>query len=124
WQMGYFSDTTGWPRVGCFFGDRLWLGNVASYPHLVTASFVGGYENFATTDEDGVVADDNAIVFPLNAPKVSPIAWIKPYDKGVLIGTRYGPWAVMPADNQTAISAKTPNARAGGNRGAHVTEPA
>lgn len=123
WRLGYFSDTTGWPRVGCFQGDRLWLGNVTDFPDLVVASRVGGYENFAQTDEDGTVADDSAIVFPLNAPQVSPITWMTPYNKGILLGTRYGPWSIMPADNQTAISAKTPNAMPSTNRGAAMAEP-
>lgn len=123
WRLGYFSDTTGWPRVGCFQGDRLWLGNVKDYPDLVTGSFVGGYENFAQTDEDGTVADDNAVIFPLNAPIVSPITWVRPYNRGLLIGTRYGPWSIMPAESQTAITAKAVNASPGPTRGSAMAEP-
>lgn len=39
--FGYWSETTGWPMVGDFFEDRLWLAGSIEAPDLICGSVTG-----------------------------------------------------------------------------------
>jgi hypothetical protein len=120
-KLSYWSDTTGWPLCGTFFQDRLWYGGAKQYPNLLCGSAIGDYDNFASTDFVGAVLDDNAFVGQLNARKVPSIAWISADQRGLLIGTSSGEWA-LTGDTNGVITAKTALARNATARGCAAAE--
>lgn len=87
WRMGLWSDTTGWPSTGDFYGDRMWLGPSTSQPNVLCGSVVGLYENFTHVEEDGVVLDDGAIVHYIKSRQLSRIKWIVANERGLIVGT-------------------------------------
>lgn len=104
WRLGIFSETTGFPRTITFFEDRLFLAGANDNPQRVDGSRSGDILNFAPTETDGTVSDDNAIGVVLNADKVNNIAWIADDEKGLMIGTVGGEWVMTPSSNGEALT--------------------
>lgn len=122
WRLGYWSDTTGWPIVGDFFEDRLWLMSPEGFPDQFAASVTGDYETMSQTDTFGAVLDDSAIVGRLNSRKLSRIQWISSDERGLLLGTGSEEY-VMAAPNKEAITARNIKARPTTRRGSAAVEP-
>lgn len=59
WQLGAFSDTTGYPRSISWFQGRLFLAGTAANPNAAWYSRSGLPENFAPSDFDGTVVDSH-----------------------------------------------------------------
>lgn len=104
WRMGLWSDTTGFPTCATFHEDRLFFAGAATSPQRIDGSKTGLYSNFAPTDTAGVVADDNAVSFTLNADDVNAVKWLATNEKGLLVGTTRGEWQVKPSALNEAIT--------------------
>jgi hypothetical protein len=106
WQLGLYSDTTGWPTAGVYNEGRLWLTNslignrldsgtsnnvdvVTNVTPISPAIF-----NFSPTGSDGTVADDNGISAIANATDVNAIFWLASNEQGLVLGTQAGEWLV------------------------------
>lgn len=123
WQMAYWSDTTGWPIVGVFMDDRLWMGGASSYPDMVAGSRVGSYEDFEQRTQTNEVLDDSAVVFRLNARKRSRIKWMETDERALVIGTGSAEWAIQPQNADQALTARNAKARRSTNRGSVFADP-
>ena len=123
WRIGYFSDTTGWPRFGYFSDDRLYVGGAAEYPNVVAGSFVGIHNSFSQTDADGTVNDDNAVVLSLRSSELASVQWISEDDRGVLLGSTAGPFPVKAASDSGTITARDAKTKASNSRGAADIAP-
>jgi hypothetical protein len=104
WRMGLWSDTTGYPTCATFHEDRLFFAGSATSPQRIDGSKTGLYSNFAPTSTAGVVADDNAVSFTLNADDVNAVKWLATNEKGLLVGTTRGEWQVKPSALNEAIT--------------------
>ncbi len=89
WQLGYWSDTTGFPETVSFFEQRLVFGGSTSYPQTIWASQSGLYENF---DVDDSSASD-AFIYTIAANKVNTIRWLAPA-RDLIVGTAGGEFKV------------------------------
>lgn len=100
WQLGRYSNTTGWPSVGTFTDGRLWLFGTnifdASCSNGITVDSTGTTINFAPTDQFGNVLDSSGISEKLNLPEANPILWAVPDQQGVLIGTKAREVLIFP----------------------------
>lgn len=123
WRMGYYSDTTGWPLVGVFFADRLFVGGSTATPDLISGSRVGAYEDFQQTTPFDEVLDDSAIAFRLTARKLSGIKWMASDQRGLLIGTGSQEWTVQPSDSNQPLTGRNIKARNTTSRGSANLEP-
>lgn len=98
WSLGSWSDTTGWPRTGCFHQGRIWFGGTTSQPQGVWSSMSGNYDDFSptdvgsTTNPGGLVEDDHAITRTIDANQVHNIYHLHSHAKGLLIMTDGGEW--------------------------------
>jgi hypothetical protein len=54
----------------------------------------GAYEVFSPSTTASVVADDNAVSYPLDSGDVNNVLWMKDDEKGLLVGTKGGEWLV------------------------------
>lgn len=121
WRLGYWSDTTGWPTVGLFFDDRLWLAGSADAPDLVAWTATGAYKTsqltMSPTDPDGTVAADNGGSVRLNSAKLGAVQWMETDEKGLMLGTLNGEWVISQITSQSALSTTNLRARNTTRRG-------
>lgn len=121
WRLGYWSDTTGWPTVGLFFDDRLWLAGSNDAPDLVAWTSTGGYKasqlTMSPTDPDGTVVADNGGSIRLTSAKLGAARWMETDDRGLMIGTVNGEWVLSQVTNQTPLSTTNIKARNPTRRG-------
>ena len=98
WRLGVWSDTTGYPGSVTFHQNRLCFAGNTDFPQRVDMSRTGDFENFAPTEVDATVVDDNAVTNNLSADTVNAIRWVTDDEKGLLIGTVGGEWILRPSD--------------------------
>lgn len=104
WRLGLYSDTTGYPACGTFYGDRLYRGGVPEVPERLDGSKTGDYDNMAQSATDGTVTADNAVSRRLNADDVQAIRWMFGTSNGIAVGTFEGEWLVTPSTLNEAIT--------------------
>lgn len=92
WQLGSFSDTTGWPTCGTYHEGRLWTSGVAV--NRFDASMSNLYGTFSPTGDDGTVSDGNAIVYTVKANQTNPTLWLATDEQGLLFGTLTSEWKI------------------------------
>lgn len=99
WALGAWSDTTGHPKVGVFFQDRLVAAGTATQPQTIWMSQTDDFENFAPDSDDGAtppvwggtVEDDDAITRTISSDEVNAVAWLASLKK-LVVGTSGGEW--------------------------------
>ena len=124
WRLGVWSDTTGFPRAGTFYEDRLFLAGAAVYPQRLDGSRTGIYTNFSPTANDGTVAADHAVSFALNADDVNAIKWLASSEKGMLAGTGSSEWQVKASSLNEAITPTNISAKPSTRHGSSDAAPA
>lgn len=111
WRLGVWSDTTGYPGTVAFHEDRLFFAGNTNTPQRLDGSRTGDYENFAPSDTSSTVTSSHAVSFSLNANDVNLIRWMTSDEKGMLVGTVGGEWAVSPSTQTEALSPTNINAK-------------
>jgi len=71
WAYGAWSDRTGYPGVGTFYEQRLFVASTNSQPQTVWGSYIGEFENFTTGDKD-----DEALDYTIYSEQVNAIRWM------------------------------------------------
>jgi hypothetical protein len=94
WRLGLYSQGGGYPSCVTFFEGRLFFGGCPIAPTRVDGSMSQNYETFSTVAYPSVVADDNAVAYPLDSGDVNNVLWMKDDEKGLLVGTKGGEWMV------------------------------
>ena len=87
-RVGVWSDTTGWPTCGCYYGGRFWFGGAVR--NRVDSSQPDTPFIMAPTLPDGTVTDASAISYTFNNNSVDQIFWMEPQPEGIMIGTQKG----------------------------------
>lgn len=100
-QLGVYSNTTGWPTCGVYYQGRVWFAG--AIPNRIDASSSNGlyvdtngqpYINFSPTGPAGTVADSNGISYVFNCEDVNPIFWVVANSTGIVCGTQAGEWVI------------------------------
>jgi hypothetical protein len=107
WRLGVWSATTGYPAAVTFHQNRLVFGGATDNPQRVDFSRTGDFENFAPTEPDATVVDDNGVTNTLSADTVNAIRWLADDEKGLLVGTVGGEWVVRPSENGAVLTPST-----------------
>lgn len=123
WRLGLWSDTTGHPRSGTFYDDRLFSSGGTVYPQRVDGSNTSDYENMRPTDIDGTVPDSRAVAFTLNANKVNAIQWLIDDEQGLLVGTTGGVWTIRASSLNEAITPSNVSGKRSSPRGVSSAAP-
>lgn len=87
-RVGAWSDTTGWPTTGCYYGGRFWFGGAVR--NRVDSSQPDTPFIMSPTLPDGTVTDSSAISYTFNNNSVDQIFWMEPQPEGIMIGTQKG----------------------------------
>jgi hypothetical protein len=94
WRLGLYSQGGGYPSCVTFYEGRLFWGGCPLTPTRVDGSMSSNYETFSPSSTAAVVADDNAVAYPLDSGDVNNVLWMKDDEKGLLVGTKGGEWVV------------------------------
>lgn len=100
WRLGSWSGTTGYPRCGAFYEQRLASGNTTEQPQTFWLSQTGDFENQSPDSPNaadgttfaGTVEDDDALDYTISADDVQSILWMSPGEDTLVIGTASGEW--------------------------------
>lgn len=111
WRLGLFSDTLGWPTCGAYHEGRLWLSGVAGNRADGSVSGESNRFNFAPTQIDGTVADNNAVTIEFKAKEVNDVFWMSSTDTGLIAGTQAGPWRMSASNLDDPITPTSRQAR-------------
>lgn len=103
WQLGAWSATTGYPAVVTFHEQRLCFARTATEPQTVWMSVSGDYENFAPTQLDATVLDDDAVTYTLVSNEVNPINWMIS-GPVLVIGSASAEWQVKASSINEALT--------------------
>jgi len=89
WQLGTWSDSTGWPQTVSFFEQRLIFGGSTTYPQTIWASESGNYEGFDVGDASA----GDAFIYTIASNRVNLIRWLAPI-RDLMVGTAGGEFRV------------------------------
>lgn len=84
WQMGAFSDYSGWPKTGAIYEDRLTHASTEADPLGLWMSRSADYDDFSVSDP--LVADD-AVSLRLTGGGLDEISWLSEGSEDVVAGT-------------------------------------
>lgn len=99
WALGAWSDTTGWPRTGRFYEDRLALAGWPQDPIGLALSVSSDYDNFRTSSPN---LDDDAIKIRMTGGRLDVTQWLA--DTGALMaGTGGGLRSIGGRDANTVL---------------------
>lgn len=73
WQLGAWSDETGWPSCIAFYEGRLCFASTAREPQTVWMSKVDDFTDFGTSDP---IEDTDAINAGISSEEINTIQWI------------------------------------------------
>jgi len=102
WKIGSWSGTTGYPKVGTFYEQRLYAAATTDFPQTFWASQTGDFQNMKPDDDADTVAADDALEFTLSADDVNEIRWMSAGEADLAIGTSGGEW--VPSASGAAIT--------------------
>jgi len=117
WQLGTFSDTTGFPKAVTFYEQRLIYGGTTSFPQTIFASESGFFDNFDVGDS----SDAKAFVYTIAANKVNVIRFLAPA-RDLIIGTAGGEFIVSRPTGEP-LKPGNVNIRQQTTYGTHTTQP-
>lgn len=121
WRLGAWSDTTGWPKTGGFFEQRLYVASITDLPQTLWASQTADFENHKPDDDAGVVEDDDALDFTLASDEGADINWMSAGEDTLVIGTTSGEW--IPSASGIVITPLDVTIRRQTTRGSTLTPP-
>jgi hypothetical protein len=89
WQLGAWSDTTGFPSTVTFYEQRLFYGGSTDFPQTIWASQSGSFDNFDVGDSSAA----DAFIYTIATNKVNVIRFLSPA-KDLIVGTAGGEFKV------------------------------
>jgi len=98
YQLGAFSETTGYPATVAFYEQRLVFANTTEQPQTIFFSVAGDFENFTI----GADATD-ALVYTIGSNQVNVIQYLSS-NRSLLVGTSGGEFAVSASGTTEPIS--------------------
>ena len=98
YQLGAFSETTGYPACVAFFEQRLTFANTATQPQTLFFSVSGDYTNFTAG-----TADDSALIYTIGSNQVNVIRYLTS-SRVLLVGTSGGEFAVRAGSVDAPIT--------------------
>lgn len=99
WKFGAWSAQQGYPSVGCFFRERLVMGN----GKRIWLSWIGDFEDFSEKDVAQITYETGFSSQISSGQTLGDIQWLMPIED-LMIGTTTNLCAFGEADNQNVMS--------------------
>jgi hypothetical protein len=119
WQLGSFSETTGYPRTVQIYQQRLVYAGTSEEPQTLFFSRTGDFFNFAATEPLGrstgqfdsagrsiigeQIYEDNALSLTISSDTVDQIEWLNE-DRRLTIGTSGGVFQCYGTDDDLTLT--------------------
>ena len=120
WQLGAWSDTTGWPQCVTFHEERI----VFARGQTIWMSRTGDFPDFTPTYDDGEVVATHAITVTIADDEVQDIIWMASTPLGLLVGTRSAEYLVGQASANQPLAGDNVKAARQSDRGTAPDVPA
>lgn len=119
YALSSWNDDNGYPKMACFFQDRLVLAATKKEPYSIWMSRTGDYPNFGVEKVDGGVTDDSAIKADLITRNGFEILHLVPA-KDLVILTTGNEWII---EGSSVITPAKINPRPQTMRGSNTCHP-
>ena len=119
YELSSWNDDNGYPKMACFFQDRLVLAATKKEPYSIWMSRTGDYPNFGIEKVDGGVTDDSAIKADLITRNGFEILHLVPA-KDLVILTTGNEWII---EGSSVITPAKINPRPQTMRGSNTCPP-
>lgn len=119
YALGSWNNDNGYPKMACFFQDRLVLAATKKEPYSIWMSRTGDYPNFGIEKVDGGVTDDSAIKADLITRNGFEILHLVPA-KDLVILTTGNEWII---EGSSVITPAKINPRPQTMRGSNTCRP-
>lgn len=119
YALSSWNDDNGYPKMACFFQDRLVLAATKKEPYSIWMSRTGDYPNFGIEKVDGGVTDDSAIKADLITRNGFEILHLVPA-KDLVILTTGNEWII---EGSSVIAPAKINPRPQTMRGSNSCSP-
>lgn len=119
YALSSWNDDNGYPKIACFFQDRLVLAATKKEPYSIWMSRTGDYPNFGIEKVDGGVTDDSAIKADLITRNGFEILHLVPA-KDLVILTTGNEWII---EGSSVITPAKINPRPQTMRGSNTCPP-
>ena len=119
YALSSWNDDNGYPKMACFFQDRLVLAATKKEPYSIWMSRTGDYPNFGIEKVDGGVTDDSAIKADLITRNGFEILHLVPA-KDLVILTTGNEWII---EGSNVITPAKINPRPQTMRGSNTCPP-
>nr|DAY03166.1 MAG TPA: stabilization protein [Caudoviricetes sp.] len=119
YALSSWNDDSGYPKMACFFQDRLVLAATKKEPYSIWMSRTGDYPNFGIEKVDGGVTDDSAIKADLITRNGFEILHLVPA-KDLVILTTGNEWII---EGSSVITPAKINPRPQTMRGSNTCPP-
>ena len=108
WQLGAFSETTGYPAAITFFEQRMVLAGSTDQQQTIWFSKAGDVTRFQpdNAERKGSVDDDTAMTYTIADNKANVIYWLAPL-KALYLGTSGGIWQAAASSQGQALTPST-----------------
>lgn len=117
YELGAFSETTGYPSAVAFYEQRLVFANTTEEPQTIFFSVAGDFENFTS----GVDATD-ALTYTIGSNQVNVIQYLSS-GRSLIVGTSGGEFAVSAAGTAEPISPTNAQIKRQSSYGSSSTQP-
>ena len=101
WRLGVYSDTTGWPSHGVIHEGRLFIIGATG---RIDGSRNFDFFNFAPTEQDGTVADNNGVSVIIAGAGRQNMRWLTTTEAGLLAGADGGEFVVRASSLDDPIT--------------------
>lgn len=101
-QMGAWSQTTGFPKSGCYQGGRFWYAGAIA--NRVDSSQSNDPFNMAPTLPDGTVTDNCGISYTFNSNSVDEILSMEPQPTGIIVFSAKGEYLLSSGTGNGPIT--------------------
>ncbi|MBF1325334.1 MAG: hypothetical protein HXM51_01815 [Megasphaera micronuciformis] len=119
YALSSWNDDNGYPKMACFFQDRLVLAATKKEPYSIWMSRTGDYPNFGIEKVDGGITDDSAIKADLITRNGFEILHLVPA-KDLVILTTGNEWII---EGSSVITPAKINPRPQTMRGSNTCPP-
>lgn len=116
-QLGAFSETTGYPACVSFFEQRLTFANTLASPQTLFFSVAGDYTNFTQG-----IDDDDALTYTIGSNQVNVIRYLTA-SRVLLVGTSGGEFALRAGSVDAPITPTNAQIKRQANYGSADIQP-
>jgi hypothetical protein len=102
WELGVYSDTTGFPSVCTIHQGRVIVGSSTNYPRRIDGTISGGFDttslDFSPFEKNGESNDSSALSLDASSADGANIQWLSSVGAAIMVGNVTSEGAILSGD--------------------------